>query len=132
MSEFNDSQEKAAPMEISQRDDALVVTCLAEKMDDDRIIEQWSARLHKMLEEAKVPFLILDFTAVRFATSRVLGCLLSLKFAAREHGVTLGLAGLNEFIMEAFTMTCLDRVFVIGPDVGGTLLLLREDHQDAT
>lgn len=132
MTEFKDNQGLAVPVEVSQKDDAVIVTSITHKLDDDRIIEQWSGRLHEMLDQMNVPYLVVDFQHVQFATSRVLGCLLSLKYTAREKNITLGISGLNDFIMEAFTMTCLDRVFVIGKNIDKTIALLKEHGSDVS
>ena len=132
MTDFKDYQAMPVPIEVTQKVDAVIVTSMTQKLDDDRIIEQWSGRLHEMLDQMNVPYMVVDFQNVQFATSRVLGCLLSLKYTAQEKKIALGLSGLNDFIMEAFTMTCLDRVFVIGKNIDKTLELLKEHGSDVS
>lgn len=107
------------------RDDVAVVKCLDEKLDDDVIIEVWSGELVRLAERFQGRYIIVDFQNVFIATSLVLGTLLSLKFQTRQNGTQFGLCGVNEYIMETFRMTCLDKAFVIGRGEEETLSLLK-------
>lgn len=99
---------------VTQRDDAMIVRCLDEKLDDEQVIEKWAFEIHALIDEVGSRMLIVDFQNVFIATSLVLGGLLSLKFKTRDRKIPFGLCGLNEYIMETFKMTCLDKAFVIG------------------
>lgn len=110
---------------VSVRDDVTVAKCLDEKLDDDEMIEEWSAELRRVSEQFTGRYMIVDFQNVFIATSLVLGTLLSLKFQTRQKGMQFGLCGVNEYIMETFRMTCLDKAFIIGRDVNETLVLLK-------
>ena len=110
---------------VVARDDVAVVKCLDEKLDDDELIEIWSGELAHVAEQFQGRYIIVDFQNVFIATSLVLGTLLSLKFQTRKNGMQFGLCGVNEYIMETFRMTCLDKAFVIGRGEEETLALLK-------
>jgi anti-sigma B factor antagonist len=73
-------------------------------------------RVRELIEEGHVE-IVCDLTRVALLDSSGLAALVAGTEAARERGGFLKLAGLSEQCAETFTLTMLNRVFTVYPDV---------------
>jgi anti-sigma B factor antagonist len=99
--------EHGAVLSIRGRLDAVAAPALA-------------ARFQALIAGARVE-LVCDLSEVDFLDSSALAALVSGLKAAREHGGSLKVVGMNEEVARTFRATTLDRVFELYPSVEAAL-----------
>lgn len=93
-----------------------VVECLVERLEDDMMIDAWTAELNSLLAQTQSKLFIIDMNKVRFLTSSVMCKLLAIRSEATKRHVLFGICSLTGAIRDAFRLTRLDNVFVLGTD----------------
>jgi anti-sigma B factor antagonist len=76
-------------------------------------LEQVGEELTQLVESQQPRNLLLDFSAVKFLASTVLGRLLILNRRVKEYGGKIHICSLHADLREIFRLTKLDEVFVI-------------------
>lgn len=110
-------------MTVSRTDDATIVTFRGSAVLDLATSEALAAELLG-LANGPGPRVIVDFTAVRFLASRVLGLLVELtKKAEAAHGQVV-ICGLEGDLHKVFKVTRLDRLLTLAHDMEDALRLL--------
>lgn len=93
--------------------DVVVATFRSKKMFDGELIADLGEELISLVEK---PRIVLDFTAVEAMASAVLNKLLLLQAELTPRGGRLALCGLNDVLMQIFTITKLNKKFKIYAD----------------
>ena len=73
------------------------------------------------LLEGGTKMLVVDLSAVSFLDSSALGALMSAQRRARLQGGHVAIAGANEHVAKVFTITGLDKVFLMHDTVAAAL-----------
>ena len=95
----------------------VTAVCFCESRILDALeIEELGGDLYRLLEGESSAKLLLDFSAVQFLSSAMLGKLISLNGKVKARGGLLKLCGIQPNILEVFRICCLDRVFDIKAD----------------
>jgi anti-anti-sigma factor len=114
-------------MEIATQANTAVVAFKSASMSDVDGIAA-AARKIKDFAEAKRPgTIIVDFAAVKFFTSQVLGLLLDVRQKAAESGGQVVVSGINPQLHRVFKITNLDKVFRFFPNVREALQTANKD-----
>ncbi len=93
-----------------------LVTFNESSLLDAAVIEQLGRDLYRLVDEQDRRKVVLDFSNVKFLSSRTLGILLNLhKKAAGIRGEVV-LSGLRSELKKVFTITSLDKVFKFFPN----------------
>jgi anti-sigma B factor antagonist len=109
---MNESQR----LEIQHNGDVTVVRFLDPCILDSFEIEELGRELFQLAAEAGYGKLVLNFVAVEFFSSAVLGKLIKLHGKVKAEGGKLKLTNIRPQIYEVFKISCLDKVFDIEPD----------------
>jgi anti-sigma B factor antagonist len=108
---------------VEKVDSACVVTVLIRELDTNAS-EELASRLLSLIEETKAKRFVLNFENVRFMESSCFGALVTfLKELAKVDG-KVALTNVTENVRFLFTVTKLDKVFPIFPDVWKALQTL--------
>ena len=94
-----------------------VITFMSEKILDETEIVALEHSILPIIEQAKVPNIVLNFENVKFLSSAVLGLLIRISKKIYQRNGQLKLCCINAKIFEIFKITRLDRVFEICEDV---------------
>jgi len=94
-----------------------VITFTNEKILDETEIIALEHSIMPIIEQAKVPNIVLSFENVNFLSSAVLGLLIRISKKVYQRNGQLKLCGINAKIFEIFKITRLDRIFEICEDV---------------
>lgn len=94
-------------------DDVAVASCMDTKLSDELGIQAWGEELYALVANLKGKKLVVNFQNVVFMSSSALRVLITLNNKTKTKGISLGLCGINDNIMEAFRITRLDTLFVI-------------------
>ena len=106
---------------IESQGDVMVFSFLQKHLSAEEELKQVFAELKQQLDDLDVVKVVLDFKAVTFVASSLLGQLVALKkFVAERHG-WLRLATAGDDVMETFRITRLDEYFEIYDDIGGAI-----------
>jgi anti-sigma B factor antagonist len=101
---------------VEYGEQATVVAFTEEKILEERDIIELQQSLMGIIEQAEKINLILDFTAVKFLSSAVLGLLIRVSKKVYERDGQLRLCCINSRIYEIFKITRLTKIFDIYPD----------------
>jgi anti-sigma B factor antagonist len=94
----------------------LIISFVNEKILEETEIQALEHSIVPLIEQAKVPNIVLDFSKVKFLSSAMLGLLIRLSKKIYQRQGQLRLCGINSKIFEIFKITRLDRVFDICED----------------
>ena len=94
-------------------DDAVVATCMDNRLNDEIGIQAWGEELYGLVDSAKTTKLVINFQNVVFMSSSSLRVLITVNSRCKSKSIKLALCGINDNIMEAFKITRLDSVFKI-------------------
>jgi len=95
---------------------ATIVTFTDEKILEERDIIELQESLMGVIEQAEKINLVLDFSAVKFLSSAVLGLLIRVSKKVYERDGQLRLCNISPRIYEIFKITRLTKIFDIYPD----------------
>jgi anti-sigma B factor antagonist len=96
--------------------DATIITFTDEKILEERDIVELQESLMGVIEQAEKINLVLDFSAVKFLSSAVLGLLIRVSKKVYEQDGQLRLCNISPRIYEIFKITRLTKIFDIYPD----------------
>ena len=98
---------------VSYTDGATIATLTDERILDDVDIRALEASVIPLLEQTTGIKLVLDFSAVKFLSSAVLGLLVKISKKVYESQGQLKLCGISPPILKIFKITRLDKIFDI-------------------
>jgi anti-sigma B factor antagonist len=101
-----------------------MITFTNEKILDEAEIVALERSILPIIEQAKIPNFVLNFTNVKFLSSAVLGLLIRISKKIYQRNGQLKLCCINAKIFEIFKITRLDRVFEICEDVDAAVQTL--------
>ena len=108
-------------LEISEGGDATVVRFRDRRIVNFFEIEQVGLELYRLVEERKDKRLVLDFSAVDYLSSGLIGKLIFLNAKVHAHGGKVKLCSIASEILEVFQTCKLDRIFSIHNDAADAL-----------
>ena len=94
---------------------AVQALCLSGDLCDDGVLEARRAILEAI--GAGAPRVAIDLSGVEYISSAGVGMLVSMLKRCHQNGLELALAGLTTEVRELFSLTRLDEVFPIAPDL---------------
>jgi anti-sigma B factor antagonist len=94
---------------------AVQALCLCGDLCDGGVLETRRAILEAI--EGGAPRIAVDLSGVEYISSAGIGMLVSMLKRCHQNGLDFALAGLNEEVRELFSLTRLDEVFPIAPDL---------------
>jgi anti-sigma B factor antagonist len=101
-----------------------IITFTSEKILEETEIVALEHSILPIIEQVKVPNIILNFENVKFLSSAVLGLLIRISKKVYQRNGQLKLCCINAKIFEIFKITRLDRVFEICEDVDAAVQTL--------
>jgi anti-sigma B factor antagonist len=101
---------------VEYGEDATIITFTDEKILGERDILELQESLMGVVEQAEKINLILDFSAVKFLSSTVLGLLIRVSKKVYERDGQLRFCNISPRIYEIFKITRLTKIFDIYPD----------------
>lgn len=111
---------------VDYRDDITVVRLMNEKILETEDIQGLESSIMPLVEQTGPIKLVVDFSAVKFLSSAVLGVLIRVSKRVYETGGELALCGLNSKILQVFKVTRLEKIFAIHPDAEKAVAFLRQ------
>ena len=109
-----------AELVSEQKDGVLVVRFTSKKILADALIEQVGAELLELADKAGGK-MVLDFEAVTFMSSLMIGKIILLRKRCKANQVTVKLCNVCPSVMGVFEVTRLDRLFEIYGSVEAAL-----------
>ena len=106
---------------ISQIEGVTVVGFRSGSITDLATIESIGKDLYDLVDAQAKRKIALDFAAVRFLSSQILGVLISLQKKARQIGGRVVLCALRPELMKVFQITKLDKIMEFAADEGEAL-----------
>jgi anti-sigma B factor antagonist len=94
----------------------MVVAFQSASITDLLTIETIGGQLYALVEQQARKKIVLDFTAVRFLSSQMLGVLIQLQRKARQIGGRIVLCSMRPDLMKVFEITRLDKILEFAPD----------------
>lgn len=104
------------PIDSYAKDDIRTIRLLDERLIDPEQLKRLFDDLHALLGKSEERNVLLDFTAVKFMASAMLGKLVALQKKCDEFNVKLKLFGVSPDILQVFKITKLNKVFDIQSD----------------
>ena len=101
---------------VSQENGVTVATLRTESLVDELIIESVGNELSALVDERAVTKLMVDFRAVGFLSSQMIGVLISLQKKSRAIDGELVLAGMRPSLKKIFEITKLDKLLTFAKD----------------
>lgn len=102
---------------IQDRGDVVMVTFTQARILDEHTIREIGKEFAKLTLEASADHkLLLNFTAVNYMSSAMLGQIVRLNKQCKTDNIKLKLCGICPQVLEVFTITKLDKVIDIEPD----------------
>lgn len=106
-----------ANLKIEDRGEVVMVSITQARILDEASIRAIGTEFDKLtLEAASGRKLLLNFKGVEFMSSAMLGQIMRLSKKCKADNIKLKLCGICPQILEAFTITRLDKVLDIAPD----------------
>ena len=106
---------------VQSEGDVMVFTFLASQLSKEEDLKAVFSHLRERLDDLDVIKVVLDFKAVTFVNSSLLGQLVALKkFVDERHGALI-VAQPSEDVMDTFRITRLDEYFEIHETLGAAL-----------
>ncbi|MBN1553777.1 MAG: STAS domain-containing protein [Phycisphaerae bacterium] len=96
---------------VSEAEGVTTVSLRMSSILDGPVIEDVGRTLFGLVEEKAVDKLVVDFHAVSFLSSSMLGVLVSLQKKAAANDGNVVLCGLRPSLMKIFTITRLEKIF---------------------
>ena len=106
----------AMPINSYSKDDILTIRVLDERLIDPEQLKRLFDDLYALLGKSDEQQVVLDFGAVKFMASAMLGKLVALKKKCDEYKVKLKLCSVAPDILQVFKITKLNKVFDIQTD----------------
>lgn len=103
-------------LEFETLEDGLVVRILCEKLVSQFEIDSLWRELDELIKQNALPNLLLDFSAVKLASSPMLGKLIRFKEQVAESDGKLVLCNLQPMVHRVFALTRLNTTFEIAAD----------------
>jgi anti-sigma B factor antagonist len=104
------------PIDHFAKDDILTIRILEERLVDPEQLKRLFEDLHALLGKSEERQVILDFAAVKFMASAMLGKLVAFQKKCEEFRAKLKLCSVSPDILEVFKITKLNKVFDIQAD----------------
>lgn len=104
------------PINSYSKDDILTIRVLDERLIDPEQLKRLFDDLHALLGKSDEQQVVLDFAAVKFMASAMLGKLVALNKKCVEYKAKLKLCSVAPDILEVFKITRLNKVFDIQSD----------------
>ena len=98
-------------LEITARDDVVVVKLMKALLHDDENIEELYADIHKLIDTYGFRKMILDMSLVEYLTSHMLGKLIMTKRQLHRLGGSLVLSEVTSRVQELFITSSLTEYF---------------------
>ena len=95
---------------VSQESGVTVATLRTASLVDELVIEAVGNELYALVDERAVTKLMVDFRAVSFLSSQMIGVLVSLQKKSREIEGELVFAGMRPNLKKVFEITKLDKI----------------------
>lgn len=113
---------------ISTVSNVTTVTVRDRTLVDGAAIDAIADRLYALVDQEDRRKILIDFSAVQFLSSTMLGALLSLHNKAMEAGGKVAIWGLKPEIRNVFKATQLDRMLAIAETEENAMALLTDDR----
>ncbi len=113
--------ELARGLVISRYQDVTVVTFREASILDGTIVDAISRDLYALIEDRAEKKIVLDFTAVKFLASRMLGSLVTMHKKSLGIKGKVVLAGLRPELMKVFKIMNLHKVLCFADDEGAAM-----------
>jgi len=110
---------KTSVLRAEETPNGLTIYITAAKLVDEVVISEFGAELRELCKYAASigkRRLIVDFQALHFASTAVIGKLVLFNKAVKQNDLTLRLRHLNPSVFELFQITKLNKVFWISND----------------
>jgi anti-sigma B factor antagonist len=101
---------------VTEAGEVTVVRLVDRRLMDEPSVQELARELFRLVDVEKRGSLLLNFSAVDYLSSGVLGKLITLEKKLRAAGGKLTLTNLRPEIREVFAMTRLDQLFDIRDD----------------
>jgi anti-sigma B factor antagonist len=98
------------------KDDILTIRITDERLVDPEVVKRVIDDTLALVGKTDERQIVLDFSAVKFMASAMLGKLVQLQKKCEEYRAKLKLAAVSSDILEVFKITKLNKVFDIQPD----------------
>ena len=109
-------------LKVRDNGDVVVVDLLTPKMIDENVIREIGNALQKLpLEAAASRKLLLNFRAVEFMSSMMIGHIVRLNKQCKADKIRLTLCNIGPDIMEIFTITKLNKILDICEDEAASI-----------
>jgi anti-sigma B factor antagonist len=105
------------PIQCETLDETLVIRILDERLREESQIKRLYDDVLEQLEKSTQTQVILDFAAVQFMSSSMLGKLVQIHKKCQEFKVKLKLSAISTEIFEVFKITKMNKLFDFQPDV---------------
>jgi anti-sigma B factor antagonist len=102
---------------VENTENCVIITFTNEKILEEMEIAALEHSILPIIEQAKIPNIVINFANVKFLSSAVLGLLIRISKKIYQRNGQLKLCGINSKIFDIFKITRLDRVFDICEDV---------------
>jgi anti-anti-sigma factor len=104
------------PIDSYSKDDIRTIRITDERLVDPEVIKRSYDDALALLEKSDERQVVLDFSAVKFMASAMLGKLVQFQKKCDEYKAKLKLSAVSSDILEVFKITKLNKVFDIQPD----------------
>ena len=94
-----------------------VVTIMESRITEISDIREIGDELMEFLEMAEKPQVIIDFSKVTYLSSAMIGKLTAMHKKAKQYKGAVKMCAISPGVMQIFTITRLDKVFEIHPDL---------------
>ena len=101
---------------VAEVQGVMVVGFQTSSIMDLATIEKIGGELYALVEQQARKKIVLDFSAVRFLSSQMLGVLIQLQKKARQIGGRIVLCAMRPDLMKVFQITRLDKILEFAPD----------------
>ena len=110
---------------VSEIQGITIVGFRSASITDQRTIEAIGSELYALVDATARKKIVLDFTAVRFLSSSMLGVLIQLQKKSRQIGGRMVLCAMRADLMKVFQITKLDKILEFAPDEGQAMTKLQ-------
>jgi anti-sigma B factor antagonist len=103
-------------LQIEQMGDVTVISFLDKRILDEQNIQAIADQMFGLVDDQGRHQMLLDFSKVEYMSSAALGKLITLHKKIRDVKGKLILCGIGPQILEVFTITKFDKIFIIKKD----------------
>ena len=104
-------------VEVNTIDDVLVVSLKQASIGGMEGIEKIGQTLRSFVEDGQPRKMVVDFSAVRFFSSQMLGLLVDIWRRMKDAGGVVLISGINPQLTRVFRITHLDKIFEFYEDI---------------